>query len=69
MRLKDLDGEEPRPLHGVGLGLTVSEARELRDALDSLIDAPINAHEHVSSADYQTEVTVFIVDDEGDLLT
>lgn len=64
MRLDDLEHDPPRPLHSVGLGLTLPEAKELRDALESLIDSPVNAHEHVSSPDYQTEITVFIVDDQ-----
>lgn len=68
MRLDDYDHEEPRALHSVGLGLTFDEARELHDALHSVLDDPEGNHVHVSSADYQTEVTVFIVDDAGELL-
>lgn len=69
MRLEEVGGGEPRPLTSVGLGLTLAEARELRDALQSLIAKPAATHEHVSSADYQTEITVFIVDEGGELLS
>lgn len=50
-------------LSSVGLGLTQDEARELRDTLEILLENPPGRHEHVSSSDYQTEVTVWIADD------
>jgi hypothetical protein len=59
MRIDDLKANGS--LSGVGLGLTVSEARELRDSLDVLLGIPAGRHEHVSSADFKTEVTVWIV--------
>lgn len=61
MRIDDLKSK--RPLTSVGLGLTVSEARELRDSLDDLLGSPVGRHEHVSSADYQTELAVWIVEE------
>lgn len=68
MRLDDYNHDEPQPLQSVGLGLTFDEARELHDALHSLLDQPEGNHVHVSSADYQTEITVFIIDETGELV-
>jgi len=59
MRIDDVVNQ--RDLRHVGLGLTESEAVELRDALDTLLDDPEPRHEHVSSADYERELTVWIV--------
>lgn len=47
-------------LNSVGLGLTLSEARELRDSLEALLEDAKSRHEHVSSADQQQEITVWI---------
>ena len=47
-------------LDNVGIGLTQEEAEELRDKLEILIADAASRHEHVSSADYQTELTVWI---------
>jgi hypothetical protein len=63
MRIYDLKSKTP--LSSVGLGLTASEARELRDSLDGLLGSPAGRHEHVSSADYQTELAVWIVEETG----
>ena len=56
------DVENNRRLPHVGLGLTRTEAMELRHVLDDLLIADPGRHEHVASDDYQTEVTVWIVD-------
>lgn len=65
MVIDDFGGR--RKLVNVGLGLTRDEALELRDTLDTLLADPDPdpdpdpvRHEHVSSADYQTELTVWI---------
>ena len=43
------------------LQLTEAEARELRDSLTHLLtDPPGERHEHVASADFQVEVTVWL---------
>lgn len=43
----------------VTIGLTLSEASELRDALNELLeDRNPDWHAHVSSADFQTELMV-----------
>ena len=56
------DPQSTKSLSGVGLGLTLSEAHELRDSLDDLLTSPPGRHEHISSADYQVELTVWIVE-------
>jgi hypothetical protein len=58
VRLEDL--AERRPLSAVGLALTQAEAQELLDSLKILLRDPSERHEHVSSDDYQTEITVWI---------
>ncbi len=58
MILKDFD--TGASLHSVGIALTRSEAKELRSSLDDILGSEAGRHEHVSSADYQTEVTVWL---------
>jgi hypothetical protein len=55
------DTANSRELHHVGLGLTEAEARELHDTLQTLLDDPSERHEHVSSSDYQRELTIWLV--------
>lgn len=57
MRIESADVTD---LHNVNLWLTHAEASELRDALDDMLERGPSAewHAHVSSADYQTEVSV-----------
>jgi hypothetical protein len=54
-----IEGKPGEPLSNVYLWLTPDEAHELRDTIDQMVreDDP-SWHGHVSSADYQTEVTV-----------
>lgn len=58
MRIEDV--EESRLLQHVGLQLTRTEITELRDSLALLLAGPPERYEHVSSADYQTEITVWL---------
>jgi hypothetical protein len=55
------DTQNNRTLRHVGLGLTENEARELRDTLDTLLGDPGERHEHVSAADFQSELTIWLV--------
>lgn len=57
------DTESQRQVQVLELCLTQAEARELRDALDALLRDSSARHEHVSSSDYQTDLTVWIGDD------
>jgi hypothetical protein len=61
MRIDDTAND--RELSHVGLGLTESEARELRDTLDILLGDANERHEHVSSSEARNELTVWLIRD------
>ena len=62
MRIEDLD--DGRRFNNIGVALTRDEAEELRDSLKQLLADPSPVrHEHVSSADFQTELTVWLVEE------
>lgn len=52
-----VDGQ---PCDEVVLRLTEAEAREMRDSIESLLADPASRHEHVSSADFQVQVTLWL---------
>jgi hypothetical protein len=56
MRL--LNEDEDKGINRILLLLTKSEAMELRDAIDLLLNDAGDRHEHVSSEDYKKEVTI-----------
>lgn len=59
IRSRRIEGSPGEALETVYLWLTRSEAADLRDALNDLLtDVGESWHAHVSSADYQTEVTI-----------
>ena len=58
MRL--LNQDDDKPLHRVLVLLTKTEALELRDSLDLVLEHPLGRHEHISSQDYQKEITICI---------
>ncbi len=60
--MRILDNISDKSLKNVILYLTFEEASELRDSLDELLEKPLHNHAHVSSEDYQKEVTVCIYD-------
>ena len=47
-------------LRSVGIGLTEAEAHELIGSLEDILAGNPDRHEHISSADYQTEITVWL---------
>ena len=57
------DTANRRQLNHLRLGLTEAEARELRDALTTLLKDSGERHEHVSSSDRQRQLTVWLVRD------
>jgi hypothetical protein len=59
MRIDDVVNQ--RDLAHMGLGLTESEAVELRNVLNTLLGDPEPRHEHVSSEDYGRELTIWII--------
>lgn len=60
MRIHNLD--EDSSLNQVGILLTLHEARELRDKLDALIDAPSPEHVHIDDVDYRKEISIALYD-------
>jgi hypothetical protein len=62
MRIHD---DQRRPLAAAYLALSDAEAEELIGALQRLLAADPGWHQHVSAADYQTEITVYREDDQS----
>jgi hypothetical protein len=60
--MRILDKISDQSLENITLYLTLSEALELRDGLDDLLNKPLDNHIHVSSSDYKKEVTICIYD-------
>lgn len=60
MLIEDFDNNQR--LANIGIRLTEAEAREMIDSIQQLLDDAKNLgrHEHVSSDDYQTEISVWI---------
>lgn len=59
--MRILDNDRDVACNSVTLFLTVSEASELRDSLNSLVHEGFHArHEHVTSGDFQKEITVCV---------
>lgn len=56
------DPRQSRRLDAIGLFLTREEALQLRSYLEQLLADPGMHHVHLSSDDYQKEVTVSIYD-------
>lgn len=59
--MRILDQSDDKSLSRVTLYLLTSEAEELRDSLNSLLERSSH-HEHTPSADYTKEVTVTLYD-------
>jgi hypothetical protein len=60
--MRILDEVTNKSLKNITLYLTFSEATELLDSLAQIIKKPINNHDHISSEDYQKEITICIYD-------
>ncbi len=60
--MRILDEIADKSLESVIVYLTLSEATELRDSIDELLKKPINNHNHVSSENFQKEITICIYD-------
>jgi len=58
--MRILDEQTSKALQQVIIFLTLSEARELNDKLESLLSDNGVHHEHVSSEDFQKEITLTI---------
>lgn len=60
--MRILDEISDKSLENIILYLTLAEASELRDSLDELLNKPLNNHAHISSENFQKEITVCIYD-------
>lgn len=58
MRIYDFDND--RTIDNVVLYLTPAEARELYNGLARVIETPRRVHVHISSNDYQRELTLCV---------
>ncbi|MCF7852744.1 MAG: hypothetical protein K9M07_05850 [Simkaniaceae bacterium] len=61
--MRILDDESDRKLDTISVFLTKEEAIQLRSYLSQLIDKPKLQHAHLSSDNYQKEITVCIYDE------
>ena len=61
--MRILDQKNDQSINQVVLYLTKEEALELKDSLDGIIeDNNLGRHEHVSSSEYDKEITVCLYD-------
>ena len=64
--MRILDDESDKKLDTISIFLTREEAIQLRGYLNQLIDNPKLQHSHLSSTDYQKEISICLYD-ENDL--
>ena len=55
-----IDGK--KKIDNISLLLTIEEAEELKDGISQLLSDDSLHHVHISSSDYQTEISVSIVE-------
>jgi hypothetical protein len=60
-----LDDESDKKLDNVSIFLTKEEAVQLRGYLNQLLDNPKSQHSHLSSSDYQKEITICLYDEKN----
>jgi hypothetical protein len=63
--LRILDDEADKKLNNISVFLTKEEAVQLRSYLNQLLENPKLHHVHLSSNDYQKEITVCIYNEES----
>lgn len=63
--MRILDDESDKKLDNVSIFLTKEEAMQLRGYLNQLLDNPTLQHSHLSSSDYQKEITVCLYDEKN----
>ncbi len=63
--MRILDHESDKKLDDISLFLTREEAIQLRGYLNQLLDNPKLQHSHLSSSDYQKEITVCLYDEKN----
>lgn len=60
--MRILDEASDKSINNILLCLTFSEALELRDSLNALIEKPLNNHAHIPNDDFSKEITVCVYD-------
>jgi len=61
--LRILDDKSDKALDVVSIFLTTEEAKQLQSYLDQLLANPKMNHVHLSSNDYQKEITICLYDE------
>jgi len=61
--LRILNDESDKKLDAVSIFLTKSEAIQLRGYLNQLLENPKMQHSHLSSSDFQKEITICLYDE------
>lgn len=60
--MKILDEDADKKIENITIFLTNSEIKQLHSYLGELIEKPSNQHFHMSSDDYQRELTICLYD-------
>mgnify|MGYP001559443878 CR=1 FL=1 len=60
-----LDDESDKKLDRVSIFLTIEEAKQLQSYLNKLLASPETQHAHLSSNDYQKEITICLYDNKN----
>jgi hypothetical protein len=63
--LRILDDDSDKKLDNASIFLTKEEAVQLRGYLNQLLDNPKLQHRHLSSTDYQKEITICLYDEKN----
>lgn len=62
--MRILDEDNDKKLDRVSLYLTIEEAQELFDDLESLLKKPKANHAHISNENFDKEITISIYDED-----
>lgn len=61
--MKILDEDNDKKVDNATIFITAQEAKQIYSYLGTLIEKPANQHFHLSSEDYQEELTICIYDE------
>ena len=63
--MRILDDESDKKLDSITIFLTTKEVEQFRSYLSQLLENPKPQHTHLSSEDYQKEITLCLYDEEN----
>ncbi len=63
--MRILDDKADKKLNAISIFLTKKEAMQFQSYLNQLLDNPKLQHTHLSSEDYQKEITICLYDEEN----